>query len=96
MDGESEFGCRLARSAAVTVLLMVIALIAVLAHASIPTIKTFGASFLWNSDWRPNELEVPKKDANGHIIRDEDGNNVTETIPASFGALPVISERLSF
>src|SRR5665213_630888 len=46
----------LARSAAVTVLLMLLALVAVLLHASLPTIKTFGAHFLWNSEWRPNAL----------------------------------------
>jgi phosphate transport system permease protein len=81
---------QLARGAAVVVILMVVALVTVLAHASMPTIRTFGARFLWNSEWRPNELEVPKKDANGNVTIDADGNTVTETIPPAFGALPVI------
>ena len=77
-------------SAALLVMLMLAALVAVLAHASLPAIKTFGAGFLVSSEWRPNPLEVPKKDATGNVVIDEDGNMAMQTIPPAFGALPVI------
>ena len=81
----------LARSAAVIVLLMVVALVTVLAHASMPTIRTFGARFLWGTEWRPNVLTgAPVKDAHGNSVTDEDGNTVMQEIPPAFGALPVI------
>ncbi|HSZ55775.1 MAG TPA: phosphate ABC transporter permease subunit PstC [Tepidisphaeraceae bacterium] len=80
----------LARGSALLVMLMLAALIAVLAHASLPSIRTFGAAFLASSDWRPNPLEVPKHDKAGNVVIDEDGNTATETIPPAFGALPVI------
>ncbi|HEX5139119.1 MAG TPA: phosphate ABC transporter permease subunit PstC [Planctomycetota bacterium] len=78
-----------ARGMAVLTALILAALIAVLAWTSVPSIRAYGAGFVTGSDWRPNELEVPKRDANGHVIR-EDGETVKETIPPSFGALPVI------
>jgi phosphate transport system permease protein len=79
----------LTAGAAFIVMLMLAALVAVLAHASLPAIHEFGWSFLVSSEWRPNALEVPKTDANGNVII-EDGETVTQTIPPSFGALPVI------
>lgn len=79
-----------ARDSASIVILMLGALLAVLVYAAIPSIHAFGAKFLVNSDWRPNELSQPKRDAHGHAIIDEDGETVMETIPPSFGALPVI------
>src|SRR3954468_2575736 len=75
---------------AVVILLMLATLVAVLAHAAMPSIKTFGWSFITSTDWRPNELERTKRDANGKILRDESGEPIVETIPASFGALTVI------
>ena len=80
----------LARGSALLTMLMLAALVAVLALASLPSIRTFGATFLVSSDWRPNPLEVPKLDKAGNAIIDEDGNTVTQTIPPAFGALPVI------
>lgn len=80
----------LTRGAALIVMLMLAALVAVMLHASLPAIETFGAKFLVSSEWRPNALEIPKKDKAGNAIIDEDGNTVMETIPPSFGALPVI------
>lgn len=77
------------RAAAVTIIAMLVALIAVLAYAAIPSITEFGAGFLTTSDWRPNELSQPKKDASGNVVM-EDGEVVMQTIPPSFGALPVI------
>jgi ABC-type phosphate transport system permease subunit len=79
----------LASSAAIIVLLMLASLVAVLAYAAVPSMKAFGFKFLVSSEWRPNELEVPKHDANGDPII-EDGETVMETLPPAFGALPVI------
>jgi phosphate transport system permease protein len=75
--------------AAFIVMLMLAALVAVLAHASLPAMHEFGWKFLVTSEWRPNALEVPNTDANGNVII-EDGEALTQTIPPSFGALPVI------
>jgi phosphate transport system permease protein len=44
---------------------------------------------LYTSQWRPNELTVPAKDAAGHVMM-EDGEVVMKTMPAVFGALPAI------
>jgi len=79
----------LTTGSALIVMLMLAALIAVLAHAAMPSIHEFGAKFLVSSDWRPNALDVPKRDAKGNVII-EDGEVVTETVPPAFGALPVI------
>jgi phosphate transport system permease protein len=79
----------LARGAALTLILMLVALLAVLAYAALPTIKAFGVSFLVTSEWRPNALEVPKKGPDGGVVI-QDGETVMETIPPAFGALPVI------
>lgn len=79
----------LARSAAVGVILMLVALLAVLAYAAMPSIRIFGARFLVTSEWRPNALEVPKKGPDGSVVI-QDGETVMETIPPTFGALPVI------
>lgn len=79
----------LAMIAAASILVMLGMLLVVLTVAAVPTVKTFGLSFVVSSDWRPNEIERPKRDANNKIVR-EDGEAVMETVPASFGALPVI------
>jgi len=78
-----------ARGSGVGVLLMLAVLVAVLAYAAIPSFRTFGASFLVSSEWRPNELEVPVLGADGKIVM-EDGEMLLRTVPADFGALPVI------
>ncbi len=80
----------LTSGAAIIVLLMLGSLVAVLAYAAVPSIKAFGFKFLVSSEWRPNELEVPKHDANGEPVMDEDGETVMQTLPPAFGALPVI------
>ena len=79
----------ISRAAAVCVILMLAALLTVLTVVAWPSIETFGAGFIVSSDWRPNELNVPLKDAGGQILI-EDGEVVMETIPPSFGALPVV------
>lgn len=79
----------LSRAGAACVILMLAALLTVLTTSAWPSIEQFGATFLISSDWRPNELNVPQKDSDGHVII-EDGEVVMETIPPSFGALPVI------
>jgi phosphate transport system permease protein len=78
------------RGAAVSILLLLVSLIAVLGYGARESIRAFGWHFLTNQTWRPNELEHPKKDAKGHIMRDEDGETIMETVPPSFGALPTI------
>lgn len=79
----------LARGATIGMMLMLLLLVGVLATAAVPSVKQFGAKFLWTSDWRPNEVERPLRDAAGKIVY-EDGEPVVQTIPPSFGALPVI------
>jgi phosphate transport system permease protein len=78
-----------ARASACIIIAMLAALIVVLAVSAAPAVKRFGIKFLVTSNWRPNELEVPKHGPGGKVIV-EDGEVVMETIPASFGALPVI------
>jgi phosphate transport system permease protein len=80
----------LARLGALSILGMLIALLAVLAAAAWPSITRYGTRFLYSSQWRPNSLEVPVRDARGHIVYDEDDEIVTKTVPPQFGALPVI------
>jgi phosphate transport system permease protein len=80
----------LARLGALSILGMLIALLAVLAVAAWPSITRYGTRFLYSTQWRPNSLEVPVRDARGHIVYDEDDEIVTQTLPPEFGALPVI------
>jgi phosphate transport system permease protein len=79
----------LARASALLTVLILAALVFVLAQAALPSIKSQGAKFLVSSEWRPNELEVQKRDSLGHVVI-EDGEVVTERVPPAFGALPVI------
>jgi phosphate transport system permease protein len=79
-----------ARASAVVVLIMLVALLSVLGYAAMPGIKTFGLHFLVGSDWRPNPVDQPKRGPDGKLMTDEDGNTITQTLPPSFGALPVI------
>lgn len=79
----------LTRSSAVCIVLMLGALVTVLAISAAPSFRQFGAGFITTSQWRPNELERPKRGPDGKVVI-EDGEVVTETIPPSFGALPVI------
>lgn len=78
-----------ARGSAIGILLMIGSLIAVLLVAAVPSVRTFGAGFLFSSEWRPNELEVPVQGADGKIVI-QDGETVMRVVPPSFGALPVI------
>jgi phosphate transport system permease protein len=79
----------LSQLAALSIVAMLVALLVVLAYAAWPSIKTFGPQFLVTSQWRPNELSAPARDAAGKIIM-EDGEVVMKTLPPVFGALPVI------
>jgi len=79
-----------ARASAGVVLIMLVALLSVLGYAAMPGIKTFGLHFLVGSDWRPNPVDQPKRGPDGKLMTDEDGNTITQTLPPSFGALPVI------
>ena len=84
-----KFFAALARGSTLLTLMILGALVFVLTEAALPSIQENGAKFLVSSEWRPNELEVQKRDAAGHVVM-EDGEIVTETIAPSFGALPVI------
>src|SRR5882672_924756 len=88
LSPDAAFGW-MSRLSACVVLLMLAALLFVLGEAAIPAIRDYGARFLVSSDWRPNELEIPKRDARGKLVFDG-GEVVTEKIPPSFGALPVV------
>ncbi len=79
----------LVRGSAVGVLLMLGTLVVVLLVATLPSLRTFGWEFVVSSDWRPNELEQPARAEDGSLVLDE-GEVVMETVPPSFGALPVI------
>ncbi|HEX4793972.1 MAG TPA: phosphate ABC transporter permease subunit PstC [Humisphaera sp.] len=79
-----------ARGSGIVIILMMTGLVAVLGYAAAPSLHTFGLKFLAQSSWRPNELEQFKRDANGKIVKDEDGEPIKITIPPAFGALPVI------
>ena len=50
----------LTRGSALGVVLMLAALVTVLSVSAVPSLRTFGASFLVSSEWRPNELERPQ------------------------------------
>lgn len=77
------------RGAALSIVLMLGVLLVVLFRAAAPSLRTFGAGFLVSTEWRPNEIERPRLDASGKTII-EDGEVLTEVVPPSFGALPVI------
>ncbi|MGE5608854.1 MAG: phosphate ABC transporter permease subunit PstC, partial [Bacillota bacterium] len=77
------------RGSALMIIAMLVGLIWVLTAAAIPSIRAFGWSFITTSDWRPNELQIPKKGPDGKVLL-EDGEVVMETLPPRFGALPVI------
>lgn len=79
----------LARLGAAGLITMLVLLLVVLVYAAWLSIHTFGWSFLVTSQWRPNELIVPVRDAAGKIVF-ENGAMVTQTIPPAFGALPAI------
>ena len=79
-----------ARLAAASILLMLLALLGVLVYAAWPSIQAYGWRFLVSSEWRPNELTVPMKDAAGKVIFDGNGELVMRTLKPAFGALPVI------
>ena len=80
----------LTRLGAITVLLMLAALVIVLVNAAAPTFKTFGLSFITGSEWRPNEREVDRRTPDGKLIFDADGEKLTDTLPPIFGSAPVI------
>lgn len=79
----------LARLGAICVTGMLVILLAVLSYAAWPSIRTFGVSFLYTTQWRPNELSVPARDAAGKVIL-ENGKVVMTSVPPVFGVLPAI------
>lgn len=79
----------LTTASASLILTMLVLLLAVLAYSAWPSVKTFGVHFLVSQEWRPNELEVPRRGPDGKVQM-EDGELLTDKVPPSFGALPVI------
>lgn len=77
------------RASAAIIVLMMTSLVVVLGLAAVPSMRAFGPGFLIATQWRPNELERPMRDALGKVIL-EDGEVVTQIIPPEFGAGPVI------
>jgi len=78
-----------ARLAGATILLLLVILVVMLVWAAWPSIREFGFGFLIETEWRPNTLEVPVRDADGQIVY-EDGEMVVDVQEPVFGALPVI------
>ncbi len=74
---------------AFSIVAMLVVLLSVLTYAAWPSMQTYGWKFLVTSQWRPNELNVPARDAAGRVMI-EDGEVVMNTLPPVFGALPVI------
>jgi phosphate transport system permease protein len=87
--GDGLFAALATASAAAVVVMMAL-LVGVLVHSALPSFHAFGTRFLTSSTWRPNELTHTKRTAAGKIMRDEDGEPITEVIPPAFGAGPVI------
>lgn len=79
----------LTTGSALIVMVLLAALIAVVLHASMPNIRQEGMKFLTTSEWDPPH-QVPKRDANGNSIIDEDGNTLMVDKPGTYGALAVI------
>lgn len=78
------------RLSALIIVVMLGALLTVLTMAAMPSIRAYGARFLYSTDWRPNVIERPLRGPDGKLVRDEDGEVVTETLHESFGALNVV------
>ncbi len=78
----------LARASGVIILLMLASLLVVLFYAARQSMHEFGFKFFTTSEWRPNELDRPQRDAQGHVMMDSDGNVIMETLPPTFGASP--------
>src|SRR5262249_19991372 len=79
----------LARVGVVGLISMLAILLAVLFYAAWLSIHTFGGHFLVTSQWRPNELSAPVRDAAGHVVI-KDGETMMNVKPPEFGALPAI------
>ena len=77
------------RGSAVLVIFMLAALVLVVGVQAWPSVRDAGVSFVTSSEWRPNELEVPKKAADGSVVI-TDGEVEMETLPPKFGAAAVI------
>ena len=80
----------LTRLSALAIIGMLASLLLVLTVAAMPSIRNYGWAFLTSTDWRPNVLERPLRGPDGKLVRDEDGEVVTETLHESFGALNVV------
>jgi phosphate transport system permease protein len=79
----------LTTGSALIVMVLLAALLAVVVHASMPNIRQEGLKFLTTAEWDPPH-QVPKRDASGNTVIDDDGNTVMIDKPGVFGALAVI------
>src|SRR3954452_7110743 len=73
----------LARVGAFGLISMLAILLVVLFFAAWPSIHTFGWHFLTTSQWRPNELSAPARDAAGRVIL-KDGQPVMIKLAPEF------------
>lgn len=80
----------LARGSGLIVLLLAIALVGLLAKASIPALSADGGTSIAGSQWRANELTETVRDEAGEVVTDEAGEPVQRVIAPVFGALPAI------
>ncbi|HTW93399.1 MAG TPA: phosphate ABC transporter permease subunit PstC [Tepidisphaeraceae bacterium] len=67
-----------AAAGAWVILLMLVALISVVTAAAIPSIRAYGAHFLFSSEWQPNRLPILKLGPNGKPIKNHGRNRFTE------------------
>lgn len=80
----------LVHGAALVVVLLLAGLLVVVAGGAIPAVREYGASFVTETTWQPNDREVRVRDAAGKIVYDEDGEAKTRVERASFGAAPFV------
>lgn len=77
-----------ARFGAISVIAMLAVLFAVLAYAAWPSIRAYGVSFLYTTQWRPGD-SVPARGSDGKVLV-ENGKVVMESVKPVFGVLPAV------
>lgn len=82
--------CTLARGSALVTVLLLAMLVVVVVASAMPAIREYGLGFLTDETWQPNEREVQRRDAQGRILTDDDGEPVMVTLKPSFGAAAFI------
>lgn len=80
----------LVHGCALVMVLLLVAMLLVVAGGAMPAVREYGLSFVASAEWQPNERQVRVRDEAGKIVYDEDGEAVTRTEPATFGAAPFV------